>query len=97
MRPIFSVMGVFAAAWGEAEGRKRVILEYMATGELDDPLVVCPLCGLEMPESQLQPCSICRSLCCQYCALLDYGRTFCSSRCRGFFMWGDGEPDEKDF
>jgi hypothetical protein len=40
---------------------------------------------------------ICRSLFCQECAVRDYGRQFCSLRCRGFFFYGDGDETEKDF
>ena len=36
----------------------------------------CPLCGLEVPESELQECFICHAVFCQYCAMTDYGRTF---------------------
>ena len=60
-------------------------------------LVKCPLCGLEVPENELQTCTICKERYCQYCAKLDFGRTFCSNRCRGFFFWGEGDQDEKDF
>jgi hypothetical protein len=57
----------------------------------------CPVCGLEVPAHDLQECTICRSVCCEYCVIFDFGRSFCSSRCRGFFFWGDGDQDEKDF
>jgi len=46
---------------------------------------------------ELQPCMICRSLFCQYCAVIGYGRAFCSHVCRGFFFFGDGEETEEDF
>jgi hypothetical protein len=59
--------------------------------------VPCPLCGLKVPESELETCAICSEQYCEYCAKLDFGRTFCSARCRGFFFWGDGDQDEKDF
>ena len=65
--------------------------------ETPEELHRCPLCGLEVPESELQECFICHAVNCQYCALSDYGRTFCSERCRGFFFWGDGDNDAKDF
>lgn len=57
----------------------------------------CPLCGLEVPAPELEECFICHASFCQYCAVLDYGRKFCSNRCRGFFFWGDGEGDERDY
>jgi len=60
-------------------------------------LMKCPLCGLEVPESEVQECFICRAVYCQYCAMHDFGRTFCSERCRGCFFWGDGDNDEKDY
>jgi hypothetical protein len=63
----------------------------------DVKMVKCPLCGLEVPETELETCFICAQQYCEYCAKLDFGRTFCSTRCRGFFFWGDGEQDEKDF
>jgi hypothetical protein len=59
--------------------------------------VPCPLCGVNVPEEELQACFVCGEQYCEYCAKLDFGRTFCSPRCRGFFFWGDGEQDEKDF
>ncbi|MEJ2187952.1 MAG: hypothetical protein P8Y93_00815 [Acidobacteriota bacterium] len=57
----------------------------------------CPRCGLPAAERDLQVCMICRSLFCQECAVRDYGRQFCSLRCRGFFFYGDGDETEKDF
>ena len=57
----------------------------------------CPLCGQPVAEGDLQACIICRSLFCQECAVLDYGRQFCTLRCRGFFFYGDGDETEKDF
>jgi hypothetical protein len=57
----------------------------------------CPLCNLEVPESELQECFICHEVFCQFCGMHDYGRTFCSTRCRGFFFWGDGDSTEKDY
>jgi len=65
--------------------------------ETEEELKKCPLCGLEVPESELQECFICHAGFCQYCGTQDYGRTFCSARCRGFFFWGDGDNDEKDY
>ena len=63
----------------------------------DIVVVPCTLCGLKVPETELQTCFVCKEQCCEYCAKLDFGRTFCSARCRGFFFWGDGDQDEKDF
>ena len=63
----------------------------------EDELKTCPVCVLKVPESELQSCMICHSDYCQYCAVQDFGRSFCSARCRGFFFWGDGDNDERDF
>ena len=73
------------------------ILRTMEIETLEEELVKCPLCGLRVPESQLETCFICKERYCEYCSKLDFGRTFCSARCRGFFFWGDGEQDEKDY
>lgn len=73
------------------------ILEAMKLEAPEEELVQCSLCGLRVPASELQTCFICKEQYCQYCGKLDFGRTFCSSRCRGFFFWGDGDQDEKDF
>ena len=66
----------------------------------EEKFVKCPLCGVQVAESAIQVCFICKEQCCEFCARLDFGRTFCSTRCRGFFFWGDGEVDgetsEKD-
>jgi hypothetical protein len=64
--------------------------------EQQEKFETCPLCGLAVPERELQECVICHAVFCQYCSLLDYGYTFCSKRCRGFFFWGDSDSDEKD-
>ena len=58
---------------------------------------LCPQCGQPYGEGELRACVICRSLFCQECAVFDYGRQFCSMRCRGFFFYGDGDETEKDF
>jgi hypothetical protein len=63
----------------------------------EEKRVPCTLCGLEVPENELQTCIVCKQQYCEYCAKLDFGRTFCSVRCRGFFFWGDGEQDERDY
>ena len=69
----------------------------MAIEAPEEVLKPCPLCGLPVPESQLETCAICHAHYCEYCAKFDFGRSFCSARCRGFFFWGDGEQDEKDY
>jgi hypothetical protein len=75
----------------------RYILETMEFDETEEVKVPCPLCGVHIPKSQLLSCFICNGICCEYCSKQDFGRTFCSTTCRGFFFWGDGEQDEKDF
>jgi len=69
----------------------------VATEEPEVETKPCPICGLRVPVNQLQECAICSSVSCEYCAVFDFGRNFCSNRCRGFFFWGDGEQDEKDY
>jgi len=69
----------------------------MATEEPELEIKPCPVCGLGVLANQLQECEICRSVCCEYCVVSDFGRDFCSRRCRGFFFWGDGDQDEKDY
>ena len=77
--------------------RDSDILKTMEFETPEEELVKCPLCGLQVPESQLETCSICSQLHCEYCSKLDFGRVFCGVRCRGFFFWGDGDQDEKDY
>lgn len=72
------------------------ILDRMEFETPEEELVKCQLCGLSVPESELQTCFICKEQYCQYCAKLDFGRTFCSTRCRGFFFWGDRDQDDRD-
>jgi hypothetical protein len=74
----------------------KVILNRMPM-EQQEKFKECPLCGLDVPETDVQECFICHATFCQYCAILDYGRTFCSDRCRGFFFWGDGDANEGDY
>ena len=62
----------------------------------EEELEPCQQCGIRVPESEMKACAICGNRLCGYCAKLDFGRFFCSSRCRNFFFWGDGEHDEKD-
>jgi hypothetical protein len=69
---------------------------HMVAKEVKGP-DLCPQCGLPYGEGELRACVICRSLFCQDCAVFDYGRQFCSLRCRGFFFYGDGDETEKDF
>ena len=73
------------------------ILDIMAIEEEEVKTEACPLCGLVVPVNELRECTICRSFSCDYCAIIGFGREFCSRRCRDFFFWGDGEHDEKDF
>ena len=68
----------------------------MATETPEEELKPCPQCGVRVAESGVQSCAICGNPICEFCAKLDYGQSFCSVRCRGFFFWGDGEEDEKD-
>lgn len=64
--------------------------------EVQEEMVACSLCGLEVPQSEVQECFICHVLYCQYCGLAAYGHSFCSKRCRGFFFWGDGDHDHDE-
>jgi hypothetical protein len=57
----------------------------------------CSRCDQSFEDLELQVCMICRSLFCQYCAVIGYGRAFCSHVCRGFFFFGDGDETEEDF
>ena len=60
------------------------------------PAQLCPRCGEEVTEGDpLQACSICRTPFCERCAVIGFGRYFCSSRCRDFFFHGDGEEEEE--
>ncbi len=59
----------------------------------EDQVVPCPSCGVRIAEGELASCSICHRLLCPYCAVLDFGRTFCSTRCKGFFFWGDDDEE----
>ena len=68
----------------------------MATEAPEEELKPCPQCGLRVLERTLETCAICKARYCEYCAKHDFGRTFCSARCRGFFFWEDGDQDEMD-
>ena len=57
----------------------------------------CPVCGLKVPVNELQKCEICHSVTCEYCGVADFGRSFCATKCRDFFFWGDGDQDERDY
>jgi hypothetical protein len=57
----------------------------------------CSQCDQSFEDLELQACMICRSLFCQYCAVIGYGRGFCSHVCRGFFFYGDGDETAEDF
>ena len=65
--------------------------------ELLEEMKKCPLCGVEVPASDMRECSICHCTFCQYCAMNEYGKVFCSKRCRAFFFWGDGDNNEEDY
>ena len=56
----------------------------------------CPVCRETVPEGALQECIICRSLFCQRCAVAAYGHVFCSTRCKDYFFYGDGEEFEEE-
>jgi len=51
----------------------------------------CPACQRAVEEDALTTCLICRSLFCPGCAVPGYGREFCSTRCRDYFFFGDGD------
>ena len=74
----------------------RDILDHMAQPK-STSTAVCPDCGREVEDLELQACMICRSLFCHRCAVEGYGREFCSVVCRGFFFHGDGDETEEDF
>ncbi len=74
----------------------HVILIFMPI-ELPVELKKCPLCGVQVPENDMRECSICHSTFCLYCAMNEYGKIFCSKRCRGFFFWGDSDENEKEY
>jgi hypothetical protein len=59
--------------------------------------VSCPNCEQRVHEVQLRTCQMCRSLFCQQCAVVGYGREFCGSRCRDMFFFGDGDDSKEDF
>ena len=54
----------------------------------------CPVCRSPVFEEALKVCVICRRLFCHRCAVQGYGREFCSTRCRDFFFYGEGEDGE---
>ncbi len=56
----------------------------------------CPVCREPVPEGSLHGCVICRSLFCHRCAVSGYGHEFCSTRCRDYFFYGDGEESEEE-
>jgi hypothetical protein len=68
----------------------------MAIETPEEELKPCPQCGVRVPESEMLSCEICSNPICEFCARPDFGRSFCSVRCRGFFFWGDGDEDQKD-
>ena len=56
----------------------------------------CPACERTVPEESLLLCMICRSRFCQQCAVIGFGRQFCSSGCRDIFFYGDEDEDEAE-
>jgi hypothetical protein len=67
----------------------------MPEGPEAEAKVSCSRCGVQVRERELEECFVCHVLCCPFCVVHDFGRAFCSSRCRGFFFWGDGEHDDQ--
>jgi len=59
--------------------------------------VRCPNCGQMVSDIELQTCPMCRSVFCQQCAAVGYGRVFCGIRCRDMFFFGDGDEPETEF
>jgi hypothetical protein len=59
--------------------------------------VQCPNCERDVMDVMLQPCPICRTLFCHLCTVRGYGRSFCCTRCRDLFFFGDGEEKAEDF
>jgi len=57
----------------------------------------CPSCEERVSDIQLHTCQMCRSLFCQQCGVMGYGRDFCGIRCRDMFFFGDGDEVEEDF
>jgi hypothetical protein len=57
--------------------------------------VSCRSCGDLVLESEIRTCMICRSRFCPQCAVVGFGREFCSPRCREFFFHGE-EPDDQE-
>ena len=58
---------------------------------------ICEKCGRGVAVNDLRRCVICRSLFCYRCAVMGYGREFCSVSCSEFFFHGEGdEQDEMD-
>jgi hypothetical protein len=54
---------------------------------------LCPKCGRELMSFQLRDCPICRTQFCQQCGVRDFGRDFCSDRCRAMFFFGNGDEE----
>ncbi|MCP4899630.1 MAG: hypothetical protein GY906_21905 [bacterium] len=58
---------------------------------------LCPRCDRALPVGDaLRGCAICRTLFCHYCAVVGFGREFCSDRCRDFFFHGDDDEEEEE-
>ncbi len=57
----------------------------------------CPRCDLVVRVGDaLRGCAICRTVICHHCSVEDFGRHFCSDRCRDYFFHGDGDEDEQE-
>lgn len=52
---------------------------------------VCVVCGAEPGDEEFERCMICRSAFCAGCGVQGFGRTFCSTRCRDYFFFGDAD------
>ena len=57
---------------------------------------ICEQCERDASTDELRLCMICRSLFCRRCAVMAYGREFCSVSCSEFFFHGDGDDEETD-
>ncbi len=57
----------------------------------------CPSCEKRVSDIELHTCPMCRSLFCQHCGVMGYGREFCGVPCRDMFFFGDGDETEEDY
>ena len=56
----------------------------------------CDRCEQNVAAADLRRCVICRSLFCRRCAVMGYGREFCSESCSEFFFHGEDDEDDQD-